>query len=153
MADEALYRVRVRSGEIEVEVQAPDRAYVDAKIAELLGWLGSDQTGRNSDPGDVVPEGDDISLLDHVRKIGPQGGLEHVLAIGYYLEHRAGMAGGFRRRDLVSGFEKIRYVHSNPGVPIGAGRKQGLLIEGSEPERVRLSEAAADWVRTRLHGG
>lgn len=155
------YRVRIRSGQFEVEVQGPNQAYVDSKVAELLGWIDSD--GRVEEPpvepsrfvqsvSEPVMAGTPTSLLEHVRSVSPRGGLEYALAVGYYLENAEGMKGGFRRRDLAAGFKKIRYSHSNPGVPISSGRKQGLLIVGSEPERVRLSAAASEWVAARVSG-
>lgn len=151
------YRVRIRSGEFEVEVQGPNQAYVDAKVAELLGWIDSD--GRGEQPprtaasvSESVMDGNTTSLLEHVRSVSPRGGLEYALAVGYYLENAEGMTGGFRRRDLAAGFRRIRYSHSNPGVPISSGRKQGLLIAGSEPERVRLSHTASEWVAARVSG-
>lgn len=151
------YRVRIRSGEFEVEVQGPDQGFVDAKITELLGWFDSD--GRGDEPqgpasysAEPSVAGKMTSLLEHVRKVSPRGGLEYALAVGYYLENAEGMAGGFRRRDLAAGFKKIRYNHTNPGVPISSGRKQGLLVDGSEPERVRLSKSASDWIAARLSG-
>ena len=74
------------------------------------------------------------------------------MAVGYYLEHHRGATGGFRRRDLAQAFKAVRYRHSNPGVPIASGRKQGLLMEGAEADKIRLSETADEWVRARLRG-
>lgn len=151
------FRVRIRSGEFEIEVEGPTQDYVDSKVAELLPWFGLEVGEERETPqreATVFPSdpGSPLSLLEHVRKVSPRGGLEYALAVGFYLENTEGMAGGFRRRDLAAGFKKIRYSHSNPGVPISSGRKQGLLLEGSEPERVRLSEASTEWVAARLSG-
>lgn len=151
------YRVRIRSTDLEVEVEAPDAGYVDAKVAELLGWMGLEplETGLDESPAPKSggsAAGKPPSLVEHVRSVSPNGGLEHVLAVGYYLEHHRGATGGFRRRDLAQAFKAVRYRHSNPGVPIASGRKQGLLMEGAEADKIRLSETADEWVRARLRG-
>ena len=151
------YRVRVRRGDLELEVEATDAGYVDEKLAELLdrmgveGSNGSERAPRSPNSG-ASATGKPPSLVEFVRLVSPSGGLEHVLAVGYYLEHHRGSTGGFRRREVVQAFKTLRYSHSNPGVPIAAGRKQGLLMEGAEGDKIRLSETADEWVRARLRG-
>ena len=165
------YRVRIRSADLEVEVEAPDAGYVDAKVAELLDWMGLEaletsenepatpksgvsaaKSGVSAAKSGVSASGKPPSLVEHVHSVSPSGGLEHVLAVGYYLEHHRGANGGFRRRDLAQAFKTMRYNHSNPGVPIASGRRQGLLMDGAEADKIRLSETADDWVRARLRG-
>lgn len=156
-ADAGRYRIRIRRDGVELEVEGPDRAYVDEKTAELLLRIGLDGAPSrvpppSGTPNQAVEAGKPPSLVEHVRKVVPNGGLEHVLAVGYYLEHHEGMAGGFRRRDLGRAFKVLGYNHSNPGVPIAAARKQGLLMNGAEADKIRLSETADEWVRARLRG-
>ena len=158
------YRVRIRSADLEVEVEAPDAGYVDAKVAELLDWIGLEaletsenepstpNSGVSAAKSGVSASGKPPSLVEHVHSVSPSGGLEHVLAVGYYLEHHRGADGGFRRRDLAQAFKTMRYNHSNPGVPIASGRRQGLLMDGAEADKIRLSETADEWVRARLRG-
>ncbi len=105
-------------------------------------------SGNSRQPAPTKPP----SLVEHVRRVGPSNGLEHVLAVGYYLEHHRNLVGGFRRRDLGHAFKALGYNHSNPGVPIAAACKQGLLMDGSEVDKIRLSESADQWVRARLNG-
>ncbi|MGQ0678057.1 MAG: hypothetical protein ACT4OM_00095 [Actinomycetota bacterium] len=144
------YRLRIRSGHYEVEVQGPDPNYVDAKFAELLALVDDEEP--ISDAATPPPRAEAESLGELIRLVGPSGGLEHALVAGYFLEKSAGLTGGFRRRDLAAAFKTIKYSHSNPGVPISLGKKQGLLVHASEPDRVKLSDAAAEWVRVRLGG-
>ena len=151
------FRVRLRRGGVEFEVESSDPAYVDQKVSELTTWLGlepadsplEEPSGADSSAGSTAKP---PSLVEHVRRIGPSNGLEHVLAVGYYLEHHRRMAGGFRRRDLGHAFKALGYNHSNPGVPIAAARRQGLLMDGAEADKIRLSESADEWVRARLKG-
>jgi hypothetical protein len=151
------FRVRVRRDELEVEVEASDRDYVDQKLAELMSWTGlePDESAARHRPrvdSTAPAAAKPPSLVEHVRRVGPGNGLEHVLAVGYYLEHHRRMAGGFRRRDLGHAFKALGYNHSNPGVPIAAARRQGLLMDGAEADKIRLSESADEWVRARLRG-
>lgn len=150
-----IYSVRLRRGERELEISAPDQAWVEVQLKELKGWMSAGPAeprqplGEDKEPTAAakVP-----SLAEHVRAVEPSGGLEHVLAVGYYLERHTRLQGGFRRRDLVEAFRAIRYKHSNPGVPISAGRRRGLLMDGEEHEKIRLTETAERWVEERLGG-
>jgi hypothetical protein len=130
---------------------------VDLKFEELKPLLERDSEEPPAGAGPAVsprkPAGKASkppSLAEHVRTVSPSGGLEHVLAVGYYLERHTGLNGGFRRRDLAEAFASLRYRHSNPGVPIAAARRQGLLMDGREHEKVQLTETAERWVEDRL---
>lgn len=147
------YSVRLRRGENELEISAPDQAWVEVQLKELRGWMSAGY----AEPRQPFGEGNEPpgatkapSLAEHVRAVQPSGGLEHVLAAGYYLERYTRLQGGFRRRDLVEAFRAIRYQHSNPGVPISTGRRRGLLMDGEEHEKIRLTESAERWVEERL---
>jgi hypothetical protein len=125
---------------------------VEAKLEELKGWLGGGpDDGSHADPAPpAAGSAKAPSLAEHVRAVAPTGGLEHVLAVGYYLERYSRLQGGFRRRDLAEGFKALRYSHSNPGVPIASARRQGLLMDGEEHEKLLLTETAERWVEERL---
>lgn len=148
------YRICVRRGDIEFDISSPDPSWLDSKMQELSALVFESrnpapvpETG-SSKPRRAAPK--PVSLAEHVRKVGPSGGLEHVLAVGYYLERHSRLKGGFRRRDLAEAFGAIRYRHSNPGVPIAAARRQGLLMDGEEHEKMLLTETGERWVEDRL---
>lgn len=152
--DEGSYRIHLKRGDGELLVSAPDRAWVEAKVEELVGWLPApapfgNRDGGHADGAGAAP-GKTPSLAEHVRAVGPSGGLEHVLAVGYYLERYSRLSGGFRRRDVAEAFKAVRYQHSNPGVPIGTAKRQGLLMDGEEHEKLLLTETAERWVEERL---
>ena len=140
-----------------MEISSFDRPWVDSKLEELKPLLerGSEDpvapAGVAVSPQKPAGKGSKPpSLAEHVRMVAPSGGLEHVLAVGYYLERHTSLNGGFRRRDLAEAFASLRYRHSNPGVPIAAARRQGLLMDGQEHEKVQLTETAERWVEDRL---
>lgn len=154
MRDGGIYRIRLRRGEVQVQISASDRAWVDAKLDEFKDWLALPSPQAASAPGasSGTPTGPAkaVALAEHVRAVGPTGGLEHVLAVGYYLERYSRLSGGFRRRDLAGAFKAVGYQHSNPGVPIATARRQGLLMDGQEHEKLLLTETAERWVEERL---
>ncbi len=149
-----LYRIVLRQGISELEVSGPDAAWVDLKVQELKGWFltvpSPQQPPSESVKGDFEIPSKVPSLAEHIRAVSPSGGLEHVLAVGYYLERYSRLKGGFRRRDLAEGFKAVRFQHSNPGVPIATARRQGLLMDGEEHEKLMLTETAERWVKERL---
>jgi hypothetical protein len=156
--DSGNYLISLKRGDSEVRVSGPDASWVEARLDELKTWLASGS--EDGSPRDPAPSsagsdprsgnGKAPSLAEHVRAIAPSGGLEHVLAVGYYLERYSRLKGGFRRRDLAEAFKAIRYSHSNPGVPIATARRQGLLMDGEEHEKLLLTETAERWVEDRL---
>ena len=154
-ADPRLYRIRIRRGEVELDLSSPDPAWVDVKLEALEALFsgGATEASTAAEPGLSTPftGPKPVSLAEHVRAVDPSGGLEHVLAVGYYLERYSGLKGGFRRRDLAEAFSALRYHHSNPGVPIAAARRRGLLMDGEEHEKLQLTETAERWVKERLN--
>lgn len=148
------YCISLSRGDRALRISASDKAWVDAKLEELKDWLALPPLEPETVPGapeeSVAVTGKIPSLAEHVRAVGPTGGLEHVLAVGYYLERYSRLQGGFRRRDLAEAFKAVRYQHSNPGVPIATARRQGLLMDGEEHEKLLLTETAERWVEDRL---
>lgn len=150
-ADARVYSIRIRRGDLELDITSSDPQWVDVKLDALRGEVLGDVQPDSRGPGRAPSGGSKApSLAEHVRAVDPSGGLEHVLAVGYYLERYTRLKGGFRRRDLVEAFSALRYQHSNPGVPIGAARRRGLLMDGEEHEKLQLTETAERWVEDRL---
>lgn len=147
------FQIRLRRGDLELEVTGSDKSWVDDKLGELKRWLGADAEmavqGAFQEVAAAGPSAKDPSLTELVRSIEPASGLEYVLAIGYYLERYSRLRGGFRRRDVAEAFKVLKYHHSNPGVPIAAGRRQGLLMDGEEHEKIQLTESGERWVEER----
>jgi hypothetical protein len=154
------YRVRIRRGDAELEVDSSDREYVENKLAEFGTWLGAgaardvaslpsppappEQTSASTKP---------VSLVEHVRKIGPKTGTQYVMAVGHYLEQFGGMGQGFKTRDLGDAFQSLKYKHSNPAEAVRQARSQGFLMDGKEPNTVVLTQRGEAWVSGQLVGG
>jgi hypothetical protein len=157
------YRVRIRRGESEVEIDSTDREYVEGKLAELKVWLGPAQETTDltppslepqkaSDAEKMPPNGKAVSLVEHVRKIGPKTGTQYVIAAGHYLEQFASMKAGFKTRDLADAFQTLKYKHSNPAEAVRQARSQGFLMDGKDPNTVVLTQSGEAWINGQLSG-
>lgn len=158
------YRIRIRRGEAELEIDSSDREYVDTKLGELETWLGSMPDTGHSDggtspeqqnkdeTGQRSPSGKGVSLIEHVRKIGPKTGTQYVIAAGHYLEQYGRMSSGFKTRDLSDAFQSLKYKHSNPAEAVRQARAQGFLMDGKEPNTVVLTQSGEAWVSGQLSG-
>lgn len=154
------YRVRVRQGDAEVEVESTDKAYVDAKLGEWSSRLSlgairerSASPGKEAAADEPVPaqtDGKGKSMVEHVRALAPKSGSQHVIAVGDYLERHGGMRDGFKTRDLVEGFRTVRYRHSNPAEAVRQAKQQGFLMDGKDPGSLILTQTAEAWVKGQL---
>lgn len=154
------YRIRIRRGETELEVDSSDRAYVEAKLAELRALLGAapirDVDSASLPPGSpepTTPGAKPVSLVEHVRRIGPKTGTQYVMAVGHYLEQFGSMSSGFKTRDLGDAFQSLKYKHSNPAEAVRQARSQGFLMDGKEANTVVLTQRGEAWVNGQLAGG
>jgi hypothetical protein len=154
------YRIRIRNGDAEIEIDSSDRDYVESKLTELTAWLGahrSEPVGTQSAPPRIAdraaPAAKGVSLVEHVRKIGPKSGTQFVMAVGHYLEQFGGMATGFKTRDVAEAFQTVKYKHSNTAEAVRQAKAQGFLMDGKSPNTTVLTQSAEAWVSGQLAGG
>jgi hypothetical protein len=153
------YRVRVRRGDFEVEVDSSDKDYTESKLKELLATgsqakppAGREPTGT-ARKAETPTAGKGLSLAEHVRSLAPKSGAQHVIAVGDYLERYGGMADGFKTRDVAAGFTTIKYKHSNPAEAVRQAKSQGLLMDAKEDGAMVITSTAEAWVKTQLGAG
>jgi len=147
------YRVRIRKGEIEIEVESSEKNYVDAKLDEWIKRLApaSRDAARPEEDAASRPSGaKGKSLAEHVRALAPKSGPQYVIAVGDYLERYGEMADGFKTRDLVDGFRTVKYRHSNPAEAVRQAKQQGFLMDGREAGSLILTQTAEAWVKGQL---
>lgn len=151
------YRVRIRRADFELEVESSDKDYVEEKLAEFAprGFVPAPVRGVQ----DVAPEpsaggsGKALSLVEHVRRIAPKTGSQYVIAVGHYLETTAGMADGFKTRDITDGFRAAKFKHSNPAEAVRQAKQQGFLMDGTTPNTMVLTQSGEAWVKGQLSDG
>ena len=151
------YRVRVRIGHVEVEVEGTDRAEVESSVGALLKSAESTEAatanatpdGSVSEPGPALkPE----SLVEFVQRVLPNGGAEYATTVGYFLEVYRAQSGGFSTADIREGFGAVHYKHSNPSMALKRAAKHGLLMDGDRAGTKQLTQKGMEWVRSRAEG-
>jgi hypothetical protein len=148
------YRVRVKKGEIEVEVDSSDKDYTESKLKELLAGLekppgpkkGSGPATQQAEPRS---SGKPISMVEYVRSLAPKSGTQYVVAVGDYLEKYGGMAAGFKTRDIADAFTTVKFKHSNPAEAVRQAKSQGLLMDGKEAGTFLVTSTGENWVRVQ----
>jgi hypothetical protein len=150
----AEYHVRIRKGEVEIEVGSSDKGYVDSKVTEWSQRLslgaGSDANSQGEEGARRAPGAKGKSVAEHVRALAPKSGPQYVIAVGDYLERFAQMTDGFKTRDLVDGFRTVKYRHSNPAEAVRQAKQQGFLMDGKESGTLLLTQTAEAWVKGQL---
>jgi hypothetical protein len=152
------FRIRVRRGDVEIEVESSEKAYVDEKLAEWSERLsvGSSRTSVHDQGDDQPPRATGQkgkSLAEHVRALAPKSGPQFVISVGDYLERFGQMPDGFKTRDLVDAFRAVKYRHSNPAEAVRQAKQQGFLMDGKETGSLLLTRTAEAWVKGQLAGG
>lgn len=146
------YRIRIRIGADEIEVESTNLAFVEAKITELGPRLGigmpSSSRGLLNLP--TASESKPVSLVEYVQGIDPQTGPQYVLAIGSFLERQRGMSDGFKTRDVVDAFQTIKFRHSNPAEAVRQAKAQGLVMDARESGGFVLTQKGESWIRDRI---
>jgi hypothetical protein len=155
------YRVRIKRGVLEVEVESTDREYVDAKVSDLIEaysthmdgdeGLPSAKTNGSSGSG-TSGDAKRTSLQEFVKKLAPSKDTEYVVAVTYYAEKHEGLQ-EVRTRDVSARFRSIKYKHSNPADAVARARKQAFLMEGSSRRTFVVTQTGEKWVEGRLGGG
>src|SRR5438445_8602819 len=143
------YRVRVKFANVEIEVDSSEQAYADAKLKEMISKFGAPKGGggpevaRRAEEPETSPnpngERKPLSMVEYVRSLAPKSGTQYVVAVGDYLEKQGGMSSGFRTRDIVTGFQTVKYKHANPAEAVRQAKQQGFLMDGKEPGTVLVT--------------
>lgn len=151
------YRVRVRRGDFEVEVDSSDKDYAEAKLTELLAGSEAQQpevrvAAGGPEAAAPPPSGKPLSLAEYVRRLSPRSGPQYVVALGSYLETHGGMGTGFKTRDIVDGFTAVKFKHSNPAEAVRQAKQQGLLMDGKEAGTLLVTATGEEWVKVQWGG-
>ena len=148
-----LYRVRIKRGDSEVEIESSDKAYVEEKIREYMDSTVQTPTGVG---GSVSPKGamegnKQLSLPEFIDRVRPQVDTEYVLAVTYYQE-KFEDAESVKSADVVEKLKEVKYKHSNPYYAISRAKKKGLIMNGTEKGTFVATRTGEQWVDDRLKG-
>jgi hypothetical protein len=153
-------------GDVEIEVDSSDKDYTEAKMKELMAAFAPAKTASAPRASSAEPtpkllahgaasskpaaSSKQMSMVEYVRSLAPKGGTQYVIAVAQYLEQHGGMANGFRTRDLVEGFQTVKYKHSNPREAVRQAKQQGFLMDAKEPGLMVTTQTGEAWVQAQL---
>lgn len=151
----ALHRIKIRVKDIEIEVEASDRAYVESKFDELknefLGKGRSDKDqGKIKDASHQPPiKKKDVSLQEFLRLIKPKSGTDYAVAIAYFTEKYTDKE-NFDSSDIRNGFMTAKFRHSNPTDTINKAKSAGKVMDAKDKGTFVLTQSGEKWVEEKL---
>jgi hypothetical protein len=134
------FTIRVRRGDWEIEVSAPDRDFVVMHSERLMDQLKGDAHSPNMSMGIITP-GEDSALSnptqqrtrkqqtinEFFRQSKLQTHLDKILVLGYWLEIRQGQK-YFTLEDILEKYKEVRETPpANPRRDIGTLMTRGFL--------------------------
>lgn len=150
------YRIRVRKGDFEVEIESVDKEYVESKLKDFSEELSkANQLSTMVQPvglrqaGDALPSGRPLSLVELRKSVNPDSGSEHTVTVGYYLEKFQGQQ-EYEPKELIDGLKKLGCNFKNYHDVVLKTKKIGWLMEGSSKKLLRLTNTGESWVVSRL---
>jgi hypothetical protein len=145
------YRVRVKKGDIEVEVESHEKEFVNQALQEYLrlsGGLTAERTPEAA-PGLAISGGKPLSAAESVERVHPENDTEYVLTAAYYLEKQQGMT-EFKTTDIKECFDDIGYKHSNPSDAVMRAKNKRYLMKGRAKRTYAVTRSGVDWIEARL---
>ena len=152
------YRVRIKQGENEIEIESSEKTYVESKLKEIDSLFNFNKhkvplqssSGENNKKNGV--ETKPLSLVEHVRALSAKDGTEYAIAVAHYLENTEGKAEGFKTQDIYAAYKKVKFAHSNPPQTVVNAKKKGYLMDGPTDGTLQLTQTALEWIENRLNG-
>jgi hypothetical protein len=138
MSDTLLYRIKLRRGDFEIEVQG-DKEYVESKFRELLDTQPFPKTAQplTTQPKSLSTDGTKpLSLREFVDQFNTKAHMDFILIIGYYLEKYRGQD-SFTVSDIKSAYTEMREKLTNAGPFITQNVRKGFLMEAPQKEGVK----------------
>lgn len=138
MPEELVYRIKLRRGDFEIEVQG-DKEYVDSKFRELLDTQPFPKTTQplTAKSANLPTDGTKtLSLREFVDQFNTTAHMDFILLIGYYLEKYRGQD-SFTVADIKKAYDDMREKLTNAGPFINQNVKKGLLMEAPPKEGIK----------------
>lgn len=144
------YKIRIKRGDSEIEVESHDKKYVEEKVSKFLS-LDGDKKTKQSPEKELSRKtgGKKISLQEFLRKVNPETGPKGALTICYFFEKNEGQE-EVKTSNITGNFKKIRKPFKNPWDAISKAKDQGLLMDGNSPKHVLVTQTGEEWVENRL---
>ena len=145
------YRIRVRRGDLEVEVESSDREYVEAKLEHYLNAQRPSEIPA-TESGTEAPASRSrrpLSVREFVKQINPEKKNEVAAVIAYFLEyHATPPVEEWKPDEIGDKFADAR--KPKPANTRDLLVKSDYFMEGREKGTYRLSETGVIWVEGQL---
>ena len=144
----ALYRIRVKRPDLEVEVESTDRNYVEAKLDQYLNARVPLKPSA-ADERAGVHRRRSVSISEFVKQVNPSKKNEVAATIAYFLEYHADpIAEEWRPDQIADRFPDVR--KPKPANTTDLLVKSNFFMSGREKGSYRLSEAGVNWVEAQV---
>jgi hypothetical protein len=144
----ALYRIRVKRLDLEVEVESTDREYVDTKLEQYLNIRASGPASGLAEFHQNRSRPGPKSIAEFVRQVNPSKKNEVAAAIAYFLEYHADpIAQEWRPDQIADRFPDVR--KPKPANMTDLLVKSNFFMSGREKGSYRLSEPGVTWVEAQ----
>src|ERR1700722_6501864 len=143
-----VYRIRIKRGDTEVEVESTDKSYVEAKIKEYF-VARNDTNGAAPAllaPQNVRPKRP-VSVGEFVKQVGPDKKNEIAATLAYFLEYYGGSE-EWKPDDVGAKFTDAR--KPKPANMTDLLAKSNFFMKGRQAGFYKLSETGVQWVEGRI---
>jgi len=149
------YRIRVRRGDVEVEVESSDKEYVESKVDQYLASSGAasptpiaaDGTTRHRIPTSTAAERRPLSIGEFVKQVAPDKKNEIAATVAYFLEFFSNQD-EWKPDDVAGKFTDAR--KPKPANMTDLLAKSNFFMKGRESGFYRLSETGVQWIEGRV---
>lgn len=153
------YRLKIKFGDIEIEVEGTDKEYVNHNFEKLskeyiesIGRNATNNIMKTTEGSKASAEKEiskSMSSAEFVRIIKPKSGTDYAVTLGYYLEKIVGKE-EFTGADIKNKFIEVKFKHSNPSDTISKAKTTGRIMDGHEKNSYILTQTGEQWVEDRL---
>jgi hypothetical protein len=167
LANDGQFRIRVRKGDWEIEVSAPDKSFVLDEADRLMKQFGNGHLASSS-PKNTVLEGEIIHLTESnppkaskpqtlnefYRQFKLQTNLDKILVFGYWSEVRLGQP-HFTAEDILARYKEAKAAPpANIRRDIGSVVSKGHFMEAGRSEdgalAYELTSTGIDEVESKI---
>jgi len=144
-----IYKIRVKRGDLEVEVESTDKDFVETKIEQYLGKTVAANTQHQDQqpPPPAQQNRRPLSISEFIKKVVPDKKNEIAATLAYFLEYYEDTS-EWKPEAISDKFTDVR--KSKPANMTDLLKKSDFFMKGHEAGFYQLSETGVQWAEGRL---